>query len=59
MSLYKIKYKIESDKKPHSRFYHASSKETALSMFKETVRHGSLIGEKPELLSIEKKTESK
>lgn len=59
MSLFKIKYKIKSDSKAHSRFYHALDKDTAVSMFKETVSCGSLIGEKPELVSVEKKSEKK
>jgi len=59
MSLYQIKYKIKSDKEPHRRFYHALDKDTAISMFKETVRCGSLSGEKPEVVSVEKKNEIK
>ena len=55
MSLYKVKYKLSKEEKPHYRFYKALSKETAKDMFKETVADGSLIGERPEIIEIIKK----
>ena len=59
MSLFKIKYQIKSDKKPHHRYYHALNKTTALDMFNESVKSGSLTGEEPEVVSVEKKSEKK
>jgi hypothetical protein len=59
MSLFKIKYKIKSDRKSHCRFYHALNKTTALDMFTETVKSGSLTGEDPKIVSVEKRSEKK
>jgi len=59
MSLFKIKYEIKSDIKPHHRFYHALNKTTALDMFNETVKSGSLTGEEAKVVSVEKKSEKK
>jgi hypothetical protein len=47
MRLYKVVYRLSEKGLPHVRYYKALSESTALSMFKETVRNGSLIGEAP------------
>jgi len=59
MSLYKVKYKLSKEEKPHFRLYNALDKETAKEMFNTTVSLGSLIGEKPEIIEIIKKQPKK
>lgn len=36
MSYYKVVYKVDAYDTPHSRYYHAASKNVARDMFKET-----------------------
>jgi len=47
MRLYKVVYRLSEKGFPHVRYYKALSESTALSMFRETVRNGSLVGETP------------
>jgi len=59
MSVYKIKYKLKEGEETHCRYYRALTKQTAQEMFEETVTNGSLIGEHPKILKVEKKTPKK
>ena len=59
MSLYKIKYKLKEGDETHCRYYRALSKQTAEDMFNETVINGSLTGECPKILKVEKKPQKK
>ena len=52
MSFFKIAYTLNSQQKPHIRYYRASSKDIALCMFNETIEHGSLVGYSPCILKV-------
>ena len=52
MSVFKIKYNIDSDDHLHTRSYQALTESTALDMFHETVESGSLSGETPRVVKV-------
>ena len=58
MSVYKIRYELQEGE-THWRYYRALTKQTAKDMFEETVTNGSLTGEHPKILKVEKKNSKK
>jgi hypothetical protein len=59
MSVYKIKYELKEGEEIHYRYYRALNKQTAKDMFQETVANGSLIGEHPKIVEVQKKNSKK
>lgn len=52
MAYYKVVYKVDDYKTPHSRFYTALNESTARSMFNATCEE-SLIGSKTKIINVE------
>ena len=58
MHLFTIQYKLAGDTRLHSRYYRAITQPIALEMFDETIKDGSLSGERPKIVKVIKSAHS-